>query len=203
MWEVVQVFAAGAALGLSLAMPPGPINALMASESAKGMAGRGFLVGLGAMTADATFLVISYSLGSLFTIEGAVRGVLYLVSAVLLAFLACLTYASRKRIGSEQAGPRRMHVPYVMGLTIGLTNPLQIAWWLSVGLSLIVSIGPLIIAGFFAGIVIWIVTFPLIIKWAAGRVPSLYRLVIYASTALLLIFAVWFGLNSILLLTFP
>jgi threonine/homoserine/homoserine lactone efflux protein len=203
LWEAVQIFIAGGALGLSLAMPPGPINALMAAESAQGRAARGFLVGLGAMTADTIFLVISYFLGSLFSIEGSIRGVLYLISAVILAYLAYLTYGSRKRVSGEEVAERRMHLPYIMGLTIGLTNPLQIAWWLSVGLSLIVSIGPVIIAGFFMGIILWIVAFPLLIRWAAGRIPYLYRLVIFASTVLLLVFAVWFAYNSMIILTAP
>jgi len=203
LWEAVQIFIAGGALGLSLAMPPGPINALMAAESAQGRAARGFLVGLGAMTADTIFLVISYFLGSLFTIEGSIRGVLYLISAVILTYLAYLTYGSRKRAGGGEVAERRMHLPYIMGLTIGLTNPLQIAWWLSVGLSLIVSIGPVIIAGFFMGIILWIVAFPILIRWAAGRIPYLYRLVILASTVLLLVFAVWFTYNSMIILTAP
>ncbi len=190
-------------MGLSLAMPPGPINALMAAESVQGKATRGFLVGAGAMTADAIFLVISYGLGSLFSIEGPVRGGLYALSALILAYLAYLTFHSRKNLGTGDGARRRMHMPYIMGLTIGLTNPLQIAWWLSVGLSLIVSIGPVIIAGFFAGILLWIIAFPLIIMWAAGRVPKLYEIVIYASTALLLIFALWFGFNSVIILRGP
>lgn len=201
MWAVIQIFLVGGALGLSLAMPPGPINALMAAESAQGRATKGFLVGLGAMTADTIFLVISYSLGSLFSIEGSVRGVLYLISSVILAYLAYLTYGSRKRTSGEEVADKRMHLPYIMGLTIGLTNPLQIAWWLSVGLSLIVSIGPVIIAGFFMGIIIWIVVFPLLIRWATGKIPYLYKLVIYASTVLLLIFAAWFAYNSLIILT--
>jgi threonine/homoserine/homoserine lactone efflux protein len=196
-----QVFAAGAALGLSLAMPPGPINALIGAESAQGRAMRGFVVGLGAMTADTIFLVISVAVGNLISIEGITRGVLYLISAGILAYLAYATYGTRKRGLGETASNRKMHLPYVIGLTIGLTNPLQIAWWLSVGLSLIVSIGPAIIAGFFAGILLWIVAFPLAIRWASGKVPHLYGIVIYASAALLLIFAIWFGYNALIILT--
>jgi threonine/homoserine/homoserine lactone efflux protein len=198
--ELLQLFIAGSALGLSLAMPPGPINALMAAESAQGKAMRGFVVGLGAMTADTIFLIVSYTLGSLVSIEGPIRGVLYLISAGILAYLAYVTFISRKKgIGGVASG-RRLHLPYVMGLSIGLTNPLQIAWWLSVGLSLIVSIGPVIIAGFFAGIILWIVSFPLIIRWASGKVPHLYVAVIYVSTALLIVFAVWFGYNAMIIL---
>jgi L-lysine exporter family protein LysE/ArgO len=201
LWELLQVFIAGSALGLSLAMPPGPINALMATESAQGRAMRGFVVGLGAMTADTIFLVVSYTVGSLVSIEGPIRGALYLISAGILAYLAYMIYGSRKKATGAAASGKRIHLPYIMGLTIGLTNPLQIAWWLSVGLSLIVSIGPVIIAGFFAGIVLWIVAFPLIIRWASGRVLHLYAAVIYISVALLIIFAVWFGYNAMIILT--
>ncbi len=201
MLELIQVFIAGSALGLSLAMPPGPINALMAAESAQGRALRGFIVGLGAMTADTIFLVVSYTLGSLVSIEGPLRGSLYLISAAILAYLAYLTYGSRGRGVGGVSSSRKMHLPYVMGLTIGLTNPLQIAWWLSVGLSLIVSIGPVIIAGFFAGIVLWIITFPLVIGWASGKVPHVYAVVIYVSVALLLVFALWFGYSGLVILT--
>jgi threonine/homoserine/homoserine lactone efflux protein len=201
LWEIVQVFIAGGALGLSLAMPPGPINALIAAESAQGRALRGFLVGAGAMTADTIFLIVSYSLGSLLSIEGLLKGALYMISAVILTYMAFLTYRSRRKAVREEVTGKSIHLPYIMGLTIGITNPLQIAWWLSVGLSLIVSIGPAIIAGFFMGILLWIIAFPLLIMWAAGKVPRLYVIVIYASTILLLIFAGWFGYNSVIILS--
>lgn len=200
MLEFVQIFVAGSALGLSLAMPPGPINVLMAAESAHGRAMRGFLVGLGAMTADTIFLIVSYTLGSLISIEGPIRGGLYAISAFILAVLGYMTFASRRRGVGGAAPGKQMHYPYLAGLTIGISNPLQIAWWLSVGLSLIVSIGPVIIAGFFAGIVLWIVAFPLAIRWASGKIPHFYTAVIYVSVALLILFAVWFGYNAMVIL---
>jgi threonine/homoserine/homoserine lactone efflux protein len=198
--ELLQVFFAGSALGLSLAMPPGPINALMLAESAQGKAMRGFAIGLGAMTADTIFLIASYTLGSLISIEGALRGVLYLLSAVLLAFLTYMTYESRNKGIGNAVSNKRTHLPYAMGLAIGLSNPLQIAWWLSVGLSLIVSIGPVIIVGFFAGILLWIIAFPLVIRWASGKIPRLYAAMIYVSAALLIIFSAWFGYNALMIL---
>jgi threonine/homoserine/homoserine lactone efflux protein len=50
---------AGVALGLSLAAPPGPMNAIIAEESVLRGWGSGFRAGLGAMSADACFLVLA------------------------------------------------------------------------------------------------------------------------------------------------
>lgn len=191
--DLIGIMVAGIALGLSLAVPPGPVNAIIAAQSSSRSAFRGFMVGLGALTADSIFLIITFFLGSLIIFNDALRSAFYMVSFVLMLLLAYLTFRSLKGLGrltgnSERGG----HLPYVTGLTIGLTNPLQITWWLSVGLSLISSIGLIIIMGFFTGILLWITIFPLTMHWASSRVPSLYRWVIYASTLLLFAFAGWF-----------
>jgi threonine/homoserine/homoserine lactone efflux protein len=198
--EIFGVFLAGIALGLSIAAPPGPVNAMIAVQSTRSTL-RGFLVGLGAMTSDATFLVITYHLRQIFTIEGPVKGALSLASSALLAYLAYLTLRSvRKLDGRGGREEKATAIPYLTGLSIGLTNPFQIAWWMSVGLSLISSIGLIIILGFFSGILVWIVSFPMAIHFAQSRVPRLYKIVGYASTALLIAFSLWFLFNALQLL---
>ncbi|MGC8936783.1 MAG: LysE family transporter, partial [Candidatus Methanomethylicaceae archaeon] len=181
----IGVFLAGIALGLSIAAPPGPVNAMIAFQSTRSIL-RGFIVGLGAMTSDATFLVITYHLRQIFEIQGSLRGLLSLISSMLLAYLAYLTLRSVKNLDRSVSKEKRISaIPYLTGLSIGLTNPFQIAWWMSVGLSLISSIGLIIILGFFSGILFWIVSFPILIHFAQSRVPRLYKIVGYASTALL------------------
>ncbi len=192
---------AGVLLGLSLAGPPGPVNAMIAVQSAAGLRFRGFLIGLGALTADATFLVMTYYLEGLIAIDGWVRAVMYLASAVLLAYLAILTYRSRNSTRIADGVSKSAHVPYLTGLSIGITNPFQITWWLSVGLSLIANVGILIIIGFFAGIFLWISLFPLVVSWAGRRLPYLYRIVVYISSLLLAAFAGWFIYSSLALAT--
>ena len=54
MFEVYSLVA-GIAIGLSLAVPPGPMNALIAAESVKRSYVDGIKLGMGAMTADAIF----------------------------------------------------------------------------------------------------------------------------------------------------
>ncbi len=50
---------AGIALGLSLGVPPGPVNAAIAAAAARRSYVDGIKIGLGAMTADATYLVLT------------------------------------------------------------------------------------------------------------------------------------------------
>jgi threonine/homoserine/homoserine lactone efflux protein len=198
--EAVGILAAGMALGLSLAAPPGPVNAVIAVQSVSRSAIKGFMVGLGAMTSDAIFLIITYNLGGLIVINETIRAILSAISCLLMAYLAYITFRSIKNVNSMAGGgKRKAHLPYLTGLSIGLTNPFQIMWWISVGLSLISSIGLVIIAGFFMGIILWISLFPIVMHWATNRIPQLYRIVIYCSSALLVAFSLWFLYNSITL----
>jgi len=164
--EPLLIVAAGIFLGLSISAPPGPVNAVIALNAASGSRKNGFLVGLGAMTADATFLIFAYCLEGLIIFDSRLQFIFSLASSALLAYLAILTYRSAKNIcGFSAATNIHVRHPYVAGLTIGLTNPFQIAWWFSVGLLLISSIGPLVIAGFFIGILSWITSFPVLVSW--------------------------------------
>jgi threonine/homoserine/homoserine lactone efflux protein len=193
--DLLWIMVAGVGLGLSLAVPPGPVNAIIAVQSSTRSSKSGFLVGLGAMTADAVFLIITYLAGDLITFSNVLKAAFYTVSFLLMLFLAVMTLKSLGKVGKladNGGGKRNRHLPYVTGLTIGLTNPLQITWWLTVGLSLIAGIGLLIIVGFFSGILLWITLFPLAMHWGSKKFPSLYRWVLYASTALLAAFALWF-----------
>jgi len=201
--DPLGILVAGVALGLSIAAPPGPVNAVIAVQSVKSNV-RGFLVGLGAMTSDATFLVITYYLGGLIMIDDRVRGIFAVLSCILMAYLAYLTLRSSRNVATMMSrGERRVPMPYLTGLSIGLTNPFQITWWMSVGLSLISSIGLVIIAGFFAGILLWITLFPTVMHWANKRIPQLYRVVIYVSSALLVAFSAWFLYSAVMILVKP
>ncbi|HRU81123.1 MAG TPA: LysE family transporter [Candidatus Methanomethylicus sp.] len=201
MIEPLLIVAVGVGLGLSISAPPGPVNVLIAVQAASGSRKNGFLVGLGALSADAAFLVATYCLGGLLVFDSLMQVAFSLVSSALLAYLAFLTYRSARRLSAFSGATNvRVRYPYIAGLTMGLTNPFQITWWVSVGLLLISSIGPLIIAGFFIGILVWITSFPIIISWLSHLVSSLYRVVVYVSVALLLAFSLYFLTNALLLI---
>jgi threonine/homoserine/homoserine lactone efflux protein len=182
--ELLQSVTLGLALGLSLAAPPGPVNAVIATEGAI-RAVKGTLVGLGALTADAVFMILTISVGTWLP-EWAKRP-LTLAGGVVFLALAALVLKSRPSSG------RPGRVQYLTGLTMGLTNPFQIAWWLTAGLTLVTSFGLPVLAGFFAGILVWITLFPQAVHQGVlafgGRVLAAIKGI---SAALLIAYGAWF-----------
>ncbi|PSP69323.1 lysine transporter LysE, partial [Halobacteriales archaeon QH_6_68_27] len=84
-WTLV----AGAVFGLALAAPPGPMNAVIAEESVLRGWLAGFPAGLGAMTADFVFFVLSLA-GVVAFLDSAptVRAVMIAAGGVLMLYFA-------------------------------------------------------------------------------------------------------------------
>ncbi len=131
----------GLLLGWSVAWPPGPINAEMIRRGLE----RGFLpawaLGLGACSGDFLWAVaVSLGAGAAVSVPG-VRTALGVVSVLLLLFLAW-TFGrgawqawERSRRPAEAAPPRRFDSTrggFLLGLTLALTSPWNIAFWLAV-----------------------------------------------------------------------
>lgn len=146
------------------------------------------------MTADAIFLVITLIVGSAISLSEDQRGVIYIMGAGVMCVMSFLTIKSFRERDDvlQKAGSRFEHKSYIAGLTIGMTNPYQIFWWLTAGLSSISLFGPSLIAGFFIGILLWITLFPYLLDLGVKRFSKLYAAVMVFSIATLLIFAVWF-----------
>ncbi|MGA1974574.1 MAG: LysE family transporter [Conexivisphaerales archaeon] len=182
--QLLQSVALGLSLGLSLALPPGPVNAMIATEGAE-RAAKGTLVGLGALTADAFFMLLTLTLGT--WLPSWARRPLTLTGGVVFILLAIFVLRARPSIG------RPGHVQYFTGLTMGLTNPFQIAWWLTAGLTLVTSFGFTVVGSFFVGILLWITAFPQAVHRGVvafgGRILEVVR---FASAAVLLAYGAWF-----------
>jgi len=187
----------GAALGLSLAAPPGPMNAVIAEESVLRGWRAGFAAGLGAMSADACFFVLAL-LGVVAVVQDAptVRAVMVGVGGLLMCYFAYgaargasqpLTTAG----GSDGKGFRK-------AFALALTNPYQIIWWLTAGVGLLDPTavhlfghtlasggGPVTIVGFFGGILLWITGFPAALRAAGRKVDRFGAVVAYLSALVL------------------
>ncbi|MCK4443880.1 MAG: LysE family transporter [Thermoplasmata archaeon] len=202
--EVAYSLILGIGLGLSIAAPPGPVNATIARDTVTRSRLSGMLVGFGAMTADAIFLVITLIVGSAVHLSGIQQGAIFILGAgvmFLMSFFTIRSFRERDEV-LEKAESRIQHRSYIAGLTIGLTNPYQIFWWLTAGLSSINLFGPALIAGFFIGILLWIMLFPYLLDLGVKRFSKLYAAVMIFSIATLLIFAIWFAiLGGVLLST--
>ncbi|MEM0272225.1 MAG: LysE family transporter [Thermoprotei archaeon] len=188
------------ALGLSLAAPPGPINILILNEAISRSWLSGASVGLGAATADFAFYTLISILGVKILAFWIIRPLLYAAGSIILLYLA-FTLITRSSSGSrlEQATSNVSGVGYLKGLSIGLTNPLQIGWWLAVGIALVSLFGYYFAFGFFSGILCWVLVFSYVASLFRFRLLRVFRVVSLVSAAVLLGFMALFTYRLLVL----
>src|SRR2546429_1576236 len=164
--EILATVLAGLGIGLSLGAPPGPVNAIIASHTVTRSWRAGFLVGVGATTADTIF-----------------------------AWSAAHSWRRTEEILEPK--PDEHAKSSVTGLSVNLTSPYPILWWLTVGLVLINQLGPAVLVGFFAGLLLWITVFPLALREAQRRIARTYQAVLAFSIVCLLAFAAWLAWSAL------
>ncbi|MGC8570036.1 MAG: LysE family translocator [Caldivirga sp.] len=197
MIDAVYEYLLGLALGLSLAVPPGPMNALIAAEALKTPL-HGTAVGAGAMSADATLMVLTYFLYRL--VKPYVPYV-YFIGGGVMIYLAVLMLRS-SNITTSVHGLGSVIRNYTKGYAMGITNPYQIGWWLSAGLTLISIMGVFSIAGLFTGILMWIVTYPLAVytgkKYLGGKYEVIVRVISGIAIMGFAVYFIYVGLTLLL-----
>src|SRR3989442_1972824 len=99
VFEVVATVLAGMGIGLSLGAPLGPVNAIIASQTVTRSWRAGFLVGVGATTADTIFLAIP------FLTRNAVAGVGPYVPFIALLGAGVLVYFPWNAVRSWRQAP--------------------------------------------------------------------------------------------------
>ncbi len=161
-------FLSGLVLGYSLAVPPGPMNALIATWSLRGFR-HGFAVGAGAMSADFILMFLTLLLYGVLAGLGRQFFAPFHVAGGLF-FLYLAYKIGRARPPAEGGGGRQAR-GYLLGLSLGLVNPYQVGWWLTAGLSAIAQFGVEWAAGLFLAIFTWITAFPAAVR-AGWRLNS-------------------------------
>ena len=215
--SLVPTAIGGAVFGLALAAPPGPMNAIIAEESALRGWRAGFRAGLGAMTADLVFLVLALA-GVVTVVENAptARRVMVAAGGLLMLYFAYGAVQDATAFSSAEATAAAESRGFRKAFALALTNPYQVLFWLTVGVGLldpgrvdvlaplpavgpalsglfVVRTGhPVLLAGFFGGIFLWITGFPATIVAARNRVERLAPLIAWLSAALLAGFGVIF-----------
>ncbi|MFZ0698578.1 MAG: LysE family transporter [Thermoplasmata archaeon] len=177
----------GIALGISLAAPPGPMTAFIASLSVDSWK-RGFLAGMGALSADGVLASIVFGLSTVVDLGAYVRYVYVLGAAVMIGFGVLVL---RSRHGAAPVARPGWHV-YLQGFGLGLSNPFQILWWLSAGLAFAYAGGALLFAGLFGAIVVYVLAFTYLLRTGVGRYPAARRWIVLGSAMLIFAFAGYF-----------
>jgi threonine/homoserine/homoserine lactone efflux protein len=204
--DSLQVLLSGAALGLSIAAPPGPVTALAAQQVVSRSWLSGWLVMFGATVADAIFFVLTfYGVARLVTREE--RGILFVLGGMLMLYLAVSIARKVSRPKTSSASSRlpvssRGRSPFLLGLSMGLTNPYQLGWWIAIGAGMVAEFGGGVAVGFFVGILAWTVIFTGVVHAGVTRYERLSPAIAYGSAALMAAFALWFlaeGLSTTIL----
>ena len=209
MAAVLQILLTGVVLGFSIAAPPGPVTALSAQLVVSRSWLSGWLVMLGATVADGVFFVLTYyGVARLVTPEE--RGVLFVLGGLLMLYLALSTVRTAGRRDAGTLPPRSSRwsssaagrSPFLLGLSIGLTNPYQLGWWVAVGAGMVSDFGASVAAGFFVGIVSWTSDRHRARPRGGEEVPAPRAAIAYASAAIMVGFGAWFlvvGLSTTML----
>lgn len=186
MFELYSLLA-GILIGLSLAVPPGPMNAIIATESMKSYV-NGIKLGMGAMTADGIYLAVTLiGVTMLFTGSG-VKMAVSAAGGLILAHMAIKTLKGFNKPLKDNGNENLKH-PYITGLTIGITNPSQILWWITAGAALITNFNAEGILGFFIGIVLWVSSFSITLHYARKKAEWIYPAITLVSGVVLLFFS--------------
>lgn len=182
----------GLALGFSLTVPPGPMNALIAARSTSSFR-RGFLTGLGAMSADVVLGTVVYLLQRSVDLSSVVRYV-YVVGCAVMLFLGYRLIHGRPAVPVNESSELSV---YSSALSIGLSNPFQILWWFTAGIAFAYLGGLVLLAGLFGAVAIWIVAFPYSLHVGLRDHPKAQQVVAWVSGAILLAFAIYFAVLAV------
>ncbi|WIV66882.1 LysE family translocator [Natrialbaceae archaeon AArc-T1-2] len=217
----------GVVFGVALAAPPGPMNAIIAEESVLRGWRSGFRTGVGAMLADGLFFVLTFAgVAAVLEHYGTIQDVLFLVGGLLMLVFAVdalenATAATGFVEGDVSAGVTGFQKAFLLSLS----NPYQIAFWLTVGVGLVrpgslelsahvaqplsalldgivVETGSsVLLVGFFGGIFLWIVAYPAALVVMGRRIDAFAPLVAFGSGVVLAGFGAffsWIGVAALL-----
>ncbi len=205
--ELAGLVAYGMVIGIALAAPIGPINVEIITRGIRHGFRNGWLVGLGALTADTIYATVIVSGLTPVADSPTLRVPLFLAGAAMLAWVGfnSLRTAVRPALdvaGTAPAGGRS----YVAGFMIALLSPMGIVYWMSVGAALVAEaveragqIGaPVLVVGVFLGLLTWVTTLSVVAQVSRRFVTGNgMRWITGTSGVIILGFAIWFLIQGI------
>jgi len=216
----------GVSFGAALAAPPGPINALIAEESVLRGWVAGFRTGVAAMLADVLFFI--FTLAGVATIlqrYEAVQDLLFVAGGLLMLLFAFDAARNATTTGGFVDGDIPAgRTGFRKAFVLSLSNPYQLTFWLTAGIGLVrpgtldvaqytpqpiailfegvvIQTGsPLLLFGFFGGILLWVTVYPATLVVAGKRIDAFAPVVGTASAVVLFGFGLlfcWIGVTSL------
>jgi len=199
-------------LGLSLSAPIGPVNAAQLDKGIRFGFWNAWLLGLGAMAADAAFMLIIYFGFAHFLQTPFMKAFLWTFGCLVLIYTGVEGFQKAKTVkASKQAKKEPPLKSFTQGFFLTLSNPISILFWLGIYGSILAqatanTTAAVIFANtvaIFIGILVWDFTMAFVAssfqKIARGR---LLTFISRAAGLCLIGFGLYFGLQAVKLLFF-
>ena len=196
-------FITGILLGLGVAIPIGPLNILIMNYSLSSF-GRGFALGMGAMSADILYFVL-LSLGVLVVFDNPwIFKSIAIFGAIFLLYMAWACYKNASKMLAKISNTERgesLLACYLKGLGLNSINPFIVGFWLSLS-SVIASSANWMIAalGVLLALFAWVAGLSLVTSLARRIISAkVARIFSYVSAVLMLFFTAFLIYNTFLL----
>lgn len=205
--QALGMLAYGMGVGIVLAAPIGPINVEIIRRGLVSGAKTGWLVGVGALTADTIFATLIVSGLTNFADSPRLRLPLFVAGALMLGYIGYLSLqrARATTVGLEGAA-RSTSRSFGTGFLMAALNPMGIVYWLSVGSALVAEAvakvgrwgSPLLVGGVFLGIFCWVSFLSTLVFYGRRFVNErVMRWVTAISGVALVGFALWFAWQAV------
>jgi threonine/homoserine/homoserine lactone efflux protein len=205
--QMLGLLFSGMGVGVVLAAPIGPINIEIIRRGLLQGSRAGWLVGLGALTADTIFAALIVSGITQVADRPALRIPLYAVGALMLIFIGWMSirraYGGPIDLREVATGHSR---DYLTGFLMAALNPMGIVYWLSVGSALVAEAvakvgrggSPVLVSGVFLGIFCWVTVLALMVHFGRRFVNErVMRWITGISGGILIGFGLWFALQAL------
>ena len=195
-------FITGIFLGLGVAIPIGPLNILIINYSLSSF-GRGFALGMGAMSADILYFVL-LSLGVLVVFDNTwIFKSIALFGAIFLLYMAWACYKNASKMLAKISNTERgesLLACYLKGLGLNSINPFIVGFWLSLS-SVVASSANWMIAalGVLLALFAWVLGLSILTSLARRIISAkVARIFSYVSAVLMLFFTAFLIYNTFL-----
>lgn len=206
----MSIFISYLFLGISLAAPIGPINTAQIDKGIKGGFFHAWLVGLGAMVADAVYMILVY-LGVVHFLETPfMKTFLYFFGFFVLVYTGIESIIGAGKIAASQ---RQRNEPllksFLSGFFMSLSSPLTILFWIGIYGSVLVNtvassgMNQLVLYSgtILLGVLLWDVTMACVASGFRKYLTEKILVWISIFSGLSLIgFGIYFGINAIQIL---
>ena len=195
-------FITGILLGLGVAIPIGPLNILIMNYSLSSF-GRGFALGMGAMSADILYFVL-LSLGVLVVFDNTwIFKSIAIFGAIFLLYMAWACYKNASKMLAKISCAERgesLLACYLKGLGLNSINPFIVGFWLSLS-SVVASSANWMIAalGVLLALFAWVLGLSILTSLARRIISAkVARIFSYVSAVLMLFFTAFLIYNTFL-----